>query len=82
MMTLKTAVSVDADNVAEWSKAPALGAGLARGVGSNPTVVTSFAADALYSRGTIGELGGEPWAPSAEREAETRLADGAGAAQR
>ena len=40
MMTLKTAVSVDADNVAEWSKAPALGAGLARGVGSNPTVVT------------------------------------------
>ena len=26
--------------MAEWSKAPALGAGLARGVGSNPTVVT------------------------------------------
>ena len=30
------------DNVAEWSKAPALGAGLARGVGSNPTVVIGF----------------------------------------
>ena len=30
------------DNVAEWSKAPALGAGLARGVGSNPTVVKAF----------------------------------------
>ena len=28
--------------MAEWSKAPALGAGLARGVGSNPTVVTGF----------------------------------------
>ena len=60
MMNLKTAVSVDADNVAEWSKAPALGAGLARGVGSNPTVVTNF-----DGRGTIGELGGEPWAPRA-----------------
>ena len=30
------------DNVAEWSKAPALGAGLARGVGSNPTVVINL----------------------------------------
>ena len=42
---------VDADNVAEWSKAPALGAGLARGVGSNPTGVKILLVKKVNKRG-------------------------------
>ena len=41
--------------MAEWSKAPALGAGLARGVGSNPTVVTELTTGKPRTRSTVLE---------------------------